>query len=143
MFRKTLAACGVLALAGCTSVQVNNVDTSVHDIDHVCIQRNPKVIVSDFLGVLQQGLMRHGIQSSVHDAPLPEHCSYSLQYTAERGWDLAPYLDHAEIYLNKDGRLIGSADYRHSGGFGLNKWASTATKMNPVIDQLFGKGTAD
>jgi len=143
MLRKALAASGVLMLAGCTSVQVNNVDTSQHDIDQVCIQKNPKVIVSDFLGVLQQGLMRHGIQSSVHDAPLPAHCSYRLEYTAERGWDLAPYLDHAEIYLYRDGGLIGSANYRHSGGFGLNKWASTATKMNPVIDQLLGKGASD
>ncbi len=69
---------------------------------------------------------------------LPPSCTYRLWYTAERGWDLAPYLDYAELRLKHDRKTIGTATYRHSGGFGLNKWASTESKMTPVIDQLVG-----
>ncbi|WP_146908144.1 Sbal_3080 family lipoprotein [Arenimonas daejeonensis] len=123
-------------LSGCTSVQVSQVDKSQHEINHVCIERNPKVAVSDFLTVTEQGFMRHGIATSVHDLPLPASCEYVLNYTAERGWDLKPYLDYAELRLSRNGSTIGTANYRHSGGFALNKWAGTEAKINPVIDQL-------
>ncbi|HEU0152504.1 MAG TPA: Sbal_3080 family lipoprotein [Arenimonas sp.] len=130
----TLIATGLLA--GCTTVQVSQVDTRQHAIDRVCIERNTKVAVNDFLPVLEQGFMRHGIATEVHDAPLPERCEYTLYYTAERGWDVTPYLDFAVLRLSRKGTTIGTANYRHSGGFGLNKWAGTASKMDPVIDQL-------
>lgn len=123
-------------LAGCTTVQVSQVDTRQHAIDRVCIERNPKVAVTDFLPVVEQGFMRHGIATEVHDAPLPAHCEYTLYYTAERGWDVTPYLDFAMLRLSRNGTAIGTANYRHSGGFALNKWAGTESKMNPVIDQL-------
>ena len=130
-----LVASAIL-LSTCTSVQVNQVDKTQNDISRVCIERNPKVAVSDFLTVIEQGFMRHGVSISVHDLPLPASCEYVLNYTAERGWDFKPYLDYAELRLSRNGTTIGTANYPHSGGFALNKWASTKAKMNPVIDQL-------
>jgi hypothetical protein len=45
-------------------------------------------------------------------------------------------LSYAELSLHKDRLVIATARYRHSGGFALNKWDSTQTKLAPVIDEL-------
>lgn len=126
----------VVLMTACTSVQVSKVDASKHPIKRVCIQENPKVAVSDFVGVVENGFRRHGIETSLHGGTVPADCEYILTYTAERGWDITPYLDFAELRLTHKGTTIGTATYRHRGGFGFNKWAGTETKMNPVIDQL-------
>jgi hypothetical protein len=57
-----------------------------------------------------------------------------------RSWDFAPYLAQAELWLRKDGDQVGYAEYHlvGGGGFSLMKWQGTKTKMDPVIDQLFG-----
>lgn len=133
---KPLLALLTLSLAACTSVNVAQVDAGKYPIDVVCIERNEKVAVADFLSVVEQGFMRHGLETKVYDGEPPESCEYSLWYTAERGWDVAPYLDYAELRLQQRDKTIGTALYRHSGGFGLNKWAGTESKMNPVIDEL-------
>ncbi len=65
-------------------------------------------------------------------------CSYTLHYTAERSWDLKPFLDYALLTLRKDGVAIGMAEYRNRGGLTFTKYAGTASKMNPVIDELLG-----
>ncbi len=135
---KWIAAGSVVVLSACTSVQVQKLDTTQHAVQEVCIVRNPKVAVSDMLSVLEGGFMRHGITTRVIGNPeaFKDSCPYTLEYTAKRSWDLAPYLTFAELKLRKDGQAIAMATYRHSGGFALNKWASTETKLGPVIDDL-------
>lgn len=66
---------------------------------------------------------------------------YTFWYAALRTWDLAPYLSHAELTLYQDDHVIGEAKYhlRGGGGLSLAKWASAATKMNPVVDKLLNK----
>jgi hypothetical protein len=135
--KKFIVVCiAVCMLSACTSVTVLAVDSAKHPIDTVCIERNDAVVVDDFLAVVEQGFIRHGLETAVYDGNLPESCEYSLWYTAERGWDIAPYLDFVELRLKQRGKTIGTATYRHSGGFGFNKWNSTKSKMNPVIDKL-------
>ena len=126
-----------LLIAGCTSIDVKPVANDDR-ISNVCIVENPKVVVSDFVPVLRDGLNRHGIASTVVSEAEAKSCEVTLTYTASRGWDLKPYLDDAQLRLWKNGMQIGSADYHHSGGFALTKFASTKTKMDPVIDQLLG-----
>jgi hypothetical protein len=124
----------VLALtAGCTSVQVTPVD---RPLERVCIERNPKVIVEDFVPVVQTAFLSHGVTTVVYDAPVPADCRVVMTYTARRGWDMAPYLKYAELRLTDGCASIGEATYRHGGWFGLNKWAGTASKMNPVVNRL-------
>lgn len=127
----------VLMLAGCTSVTVKPVELSV-DLKHVCIQENPKVLVSDFVDVIRDGFDRHGISTEVFSGPTPANCEYVLTYTAIRSWDLSPYLSHAELRLEKGGRRIAYAEYhlKGKGGFSLTKWQGTRTKIDPVIDEL-------
>lgn len=107
-------------------------------LQSVCIVENPKVTVPDFVAILRDGLSRHDIATSVVSNERASACQVTLTYTALRSWDFATYLSHAELRLWSGGQQIGSADYhlRNKGGFALNKWASTRSKMDPVIDRL-------
>lgn len=122
---------------GCTSVSVRPVSSGL-DIPDVCIEEHPKVIVDDFLLVVRDGFERHGIATKVVTKPAPKECEYVLTYTAFKNWDLGTYLHHAELRLERNGRIIGSAEYHlvNKGGLSLMKWQGTKTKMDPVIDEL-------
>jgi hypothetical protein len=139
-----LASIGVVlaaaALTGCTAVRVQPISGD-HQVNHICIQNNPKVTVSDFVQVMQEGFNKHGISSEVINSDGKPGCGYTASYTARRTWDITTYLSLAEINVQRDGRQIASAHYhlRGKGGFALNKWASTRTKILPVIDQLLAQ----
>ena len=125
-------------LAGCTAVKVKPVD-NLAEILHVCIRENPKVMVGDFVPVLEAGFERYGISTElITSNSTPRHCEYVLTYSARRSWDFAPYLSQADLQLRRSGRQIAWAEYhlRGKGGMALNKWAGTESKMNPVIDKL-------
>ena len=128
----------LLSLSACTSVSVQKVDASKHPLNLVCIEENPKVAVSDLIFVLEEGFRRYNINTTVYRDKAPDRCEYTLWYTAFRGWDFAPFLRHAELRLRHGDYTIASATYKHSGGFALNKWASTEEKLTPVIDELLG-----
>lgn len=131
----TLFAAFALSLAACTSIQVRSVDQKLQT---VCIVENPKVTVPDFVAILRDGLSRHDIVTSVVSNDNASSCPVTLTYTALRSWDFSTYVSHAELRLWSNGKQIGSADYhlRNKGGLALTKWASTKSKMDPVIDQL-------
>lgn len=123
-------------LAGCTAVQVSPLQSVAQD---VCIEENSKVLVEDFVPVLQAGFARHGITTQLHRSIARDQCSHIVTYTARRSWDGIPYLSSAEIkVLDPQRRTLASANYhlRGKGGLSLMKWQGTKTKMDPVIDQL-------
>lgn len=91
------------------------------------------------LPIIQDGLLRNGLQCASYDPPVPADCRYTLRYTARQGWDFVNYLKYAELELTHDGTAIGLATYRHGGGFGFTKWASSRSKLDPVIDQMLGR----
>lgn len=135
---KKLICLSAVMLSACTSVDVSQVDQS-YNMDHVCIQNNPEVIVSDFVPVLREEFHNHFITTEVYSGTKPENCEFTLTYTALRSWDVTPYLSHAELRLYKAQNQIGYAEYHHNGGnmsLALNKWDSVKTKMTPVIDEL-------
>ena len=128
----------VVFLVGCTSVQVKPLDSSLA-ISKVCIEKNEKVIVPQFLEILKSGFDRHGISTEIFHGKAPDECEIVCTYTALRSWDFTPYLSHAELWLrDQNGKLIAYAEYhlKGGGGFALNKWASAKSKINPVIDEL-------
>lgn len=134
---RMFVVCGVLlSFAACTTVNVRPVDAKANPIQLVCIQENPAVLVSDFVSVVEAGFQRHGIQTLVFKDKAPDQCEYRVTYTATRRWDLAPFMNYAELRLQKGDETLSLATYRHSGGFALNKWASTESKMDPVLDEL-------
>jgi len=137
ILNKVFICIAFLLLTGCTSINVKQLDTSVK-VSHVCIEDNPKVIVHDFLPVVQKGFERHGISTEVYKSDMPNYCEYNLTYTALKTWDMAMYMHHAELWLYRDKENIAYAEYHLNGkgGLALNKWASVDSKMDPVINQL-------
>lgn len=125
-------------LAACTSIIVRPLDYD-SQARFICIQENPKVIVTDFLPVLREGLTRNNFSSQVFQGKPPETCDLVLTYTALRSWDFAPYLSHAELRLEMNGQEVGYGEFhlKGKGGYSMYKWQGTKTKMDPVIDQLF------
>ncbi len=74
----------ILSLAACTSIIVRPLEFTPQ-ARSICIQENAKVIVSDFLPVLREGLSRHKIASHVFQGRPPKACELVLTYTALRG----------------------------------------------------------
>ena len=129
-----------MVISGCTSIRVDPI-SAANTPNKICIEENPKVIVRDFLSVIRERIEYHGIQTQVYEDDMPEDCPFTLTYVAYKTWDLAAYMHHAELRLEKEGKKIGFAEYHLTGkgGFSLTKWQSTRTKMEPVDDQLLGK----
>lgn len=128
----------VILLSACTSIQVKPLDSSLA-VSKICIEKNEKVIVPEFLEIVRNGIDKHGIASEVFDSKAPSSCGVVLTYTALQKWDFVTFLSHAEVWLrDQNGKQIGYAEYHLTGGggFDFSKWASTESKMNPVIDQL-------
>jgi len=112
-------------------------------IKEICIEWNGAVALSDFIPSLQTELQRHGVASRVYDAGTqPGNCPVTLAYNAAVKWDTkmfsdeySPYLTFASITLRKDGRVLGSGQYR-SDNVTQDKWSSTTSKLGPVVDSL-------
>jgi len=137
ILNKIFICIAFILLSGCTSIKVKQLDPSVK-VSHVCIEENPKVIIHDFLPVVQKGFERHGITTEVYKSEIPNYCEYNLTYTALKNWDMAMYMHHAELWLYRDKENIAYAEYHLNGkgGLALNKWASVDSKMDPVINKL-------
>jgi hypothetical protein len=135
--RTALLALVTCTAFACTSIRVTNIDPTRNPASRICIVENPEVTVDGFLSILQQEFLRHGIRTNAYaGASIPSDCEYQMQYSARRGWDMVTYLKFAEIRILRQGELVGAATYRHAGGFGLNKYASTEAKLRRLIDKL-------
>ena len=139
-----LGMIGLILTAGCTNRTITPVDSST-ELDYVCIEENPKVIVPGFLSVLRNGFHRHDIDTRVYSGEMPKECEYVVTYTALRTWDFTPYLSHAEIRIRKDRKQIAYGEYHLTGGGGLSltKWAGVKSKMDPVIDEMLADYNPD
>ena len=139
MRRAALALLLALGAAACASpsTEVRPLPSSGYDIATLCIERNPDVLVEDFLSVVEQGVARHGIAARVIDPPVPADCEYTLWYTARRRWDIRPVLGYAELRVRFHGETIGSATYVSHPSLSLFKWRSTESKIGPLLDELF------
>jgi hypothetical protein len=126
-----------MALTACTSITVKPVDADLN-VQHVCIQENPAVIIDDFVEHLQDDFARYDITTEIIGNQRPQHCEYVLSYTARRSWDITPYMSTADLTLTRNGHRIASANYylKGKGGFSLSKFASTESKLDNVVDQL-------
>ena len=137
MLRTTCLLLLIITLAACTTVQVQPLKKDLV-LNNVCIQKNEKVIVEDFLPVVLEGFERHGLSSTVYNLQKPENCDAVLTYTALQSWDITLYLSHAELDLYKNDVKVANATYHLNGkgGFDMTKWKSVKSKMDPVIDEL-------
>jgi hypothetical protein len=130
-------ALSLLILSGCTSVDVRPIPASAK-LEKICISYNSDVNVDDFVPVMQEDFLDHGIKSVVFNAERPNNCEFTLNYTVDRWWDLAPYMVDARMTVNKNDEFIGSAHYHLNGhgGLSLTKWAGTHSKIDPVVNEM-------
>ena len=78
----------------------------------------------------------------MYDAPVPIDCQFVLTYTARQSWDIVNYVKYAELTLRDGGEIVGKAEYLHGGGFAASKYASTDSKISPLVDDLLGGAPA-
>ena len=122
--------------SACTTIRVEPLQAPLASL---CIEENPDVQVDDFLGTLQRGFARHGIDTRLYKQIPASGCPQVLSYTARRSWSVVTYLSLAELRIrDEEGRQLASAYYRFRGRglLAVRKWQSTETKMTPVIDRL-------
>lgn len=128
----------VLVLLGCASACVRvNITPVAPDpgFQQVCIEQNTTVLVSDLVQVIQEGFKRHGIASKIYTAgSKPAGCEYVMTYTALRSRELPPTMIYAKFHLFKNGDPAGFAEWHLKAG--LDRWKSTASKLDSVIDEL-------
>ncbi|MFJ5444702.1 Sbal_3080 family lipoprotein [Methylobacillus methanolivorans] len=104
----------------------------------VCIIENPAVRAG-FLDTYKQSLMSKGY----HPRQLPASsslttCPISSTYTANWRWDLALYMEYAEIKVYEQAKPIGEATYNsRNGGASLGKFIDAEKKIRELVDQLF------
>ncbi len=122
-------------LAACSTNRLGPIDAN-EGIDHLCIQKNPKVKVNDFIPALEEGFARHGVTSEVYEGVVPRHCRYAVKYTAVQKWNLQFNMTDAKIDIFRDGRAIASGKFMLKP-FSPLQMASTQKKLFPVIDELF------
>lgn len=121
----------------------NPIVYSKDPIRDVCIEWNGAVALSDFVPSLQNELLKHNVQSRVYDAGTQSTaCPVTLSYTGFVQWDTkvfsdgySPYLAYASLTLRRDGRVMGTAQYR-IGSLGQDKWSSVSDKIGPLLDAL-------
>lgn len=138
LLRSIFIILALVLASGCTAVKVRPVDTELK-IKHVCIENGQQMCFDgEMMGVIREGFERHGITTQIYAGDLPPDCEYHLSYMCNQTWDMAMYMHHAELRLYRAQAEVGYAEYhlKAKGGWSPAKYESTATKMDPVIDEL-------
>ena len=140
----SLVGTGVNAVGALLPHKADSASVFDHDeIKEVCIEWNGSVALSDFVPSLQSELKKHGVLSRVYNAGTqPTDCPLTMAYNAFIKWDIkafssnySPYLAFASLTLRREGRVVGTAQYR-IGSFGQDKWGSTTSKLGPLVEAL-------
>lgn len=138
-FRMLVLFTAMICLAGCTSVVVSPLPYDAN-LKEIKLLNNPKVIVDDFVPVLEKHFLDHGIALT----RVPEFASlgeneYGIRYSARRSWTVVPYLSLAYVKIFKGERIVAEGNYYLSGHslcLSPYKWQGVETKMKPVYDEL-------
>ena len=128
----------VLFFSGCTS-KVSNVvplNTDVHHIYEICIEKNNQVIVHDFLPFVIEQFKKHNIKSKIYNESIPDSCFYSLNYSANKHWDMVMYFRAASLDIYNKGKLVASVKYETQNGLDMSKFDSMEKKFTPIIEEL-------
>ncbi len=138
-FRMLVLLAAVICLAGCTSIDVRPLQYAA-DLKEIKLLDNPKVIVDDFVPVMEWNFSQRGIAlKRVPQFTQVGANEYSIRYSARRSWDLTTYLSDAYVNVYKGNLLVAYGKYHLTGGawsLSLLKWQGVETKMKPVYNEL-------
>lgn len=125
-------------LASCTITrEVRSVSLAPEDKE-ICIVEAPAVR-EGFLQTYRTVLEKKGFTVRL----LPANsaittCPVTSTYLGKWSWDLAIYLNYAEINVYKNGTLSGRAFYDgRSGGANLGKFGSGEKRIEGLVNELF------
>ena len=142
---KATGAVAVSAISTGPSSAKNTVYHEHKSVDAVCVEYNPQTPDPDIAPALQAELRNHEIDSRIYEAGgAPSSCRYRITYTADVDWGTPPlgsgykpYLRDATLTLRDDaGTVLASSAYSLDGVFQMGKWATSRSKLAPVVTAL-------
>lgn len=136
---KIFAAACMMVLAGCNSYKVRPLKYDPN-LTEITVIENPRVIVSDFVDNIEDEFGARGIAVKVAGAGyVARSGEYTLSYEARQSWDFTNYLSDAKVNIRKNNVTVAHGRYHHNGGsasLSFFKWQGTATKMEPLYEEL-------
>jgi hypothetical protein len=139
---KRLILCSAVAvsLTGCAIHQ------TVQPVAHftqkeVCLIDNPSV-KAGFIESYKRALESKGfVAKKLPSSASIIECPITSTYTANWRWDLALYMEYAEIKVYNNGKPIGEAKYDSKrAGLNTGKFIDADKKIGELVNQLFPGG---
>ena len=129
-------------LYGCApGLQIKSVGMDA-EVDHICLQYNDRVIVTDTDKILMGLIRENGYTTELYmSKDRPDGCQYVMTYTAGRRWkiiDIPMIYAKIDLYRGKD--LLGSGTFgsRRRGAPISNRFDSTEEKLRPLVKEVLG-----
>ena len=142
---KATGAVAVSAISHGPSSARNTVYHEHKAMDAVCVEYNPLTPDPDIAPALQAELRSHEIDSRIYEeGGAPSSCKFRVTYTADIEWDTPPfgtgyksYIRDATLTLrDESGTVLSSSAYSLDGVFQMGKWATSRSKLAPVVTAL-------
>ncbi|MCL2160812.1 MAG: Sbal_3080 family lipoprotein [Betaproteobacteria bacterium] len=130
----------VLSISACTSIEVTHLRQG--EIREICIRKNPQSR-KPLEDTIAASFARYGVQSRVVSSDTPEDCTNILTYSAYWSWDVVPYMRAMDMSIWNYEKVIAKANFhmRGGGGFAVTKWKKAETKIDEMVDKMFGVTT--
>jgi len=141
-------ATGAVAVSAISTGPSHAKNTVYHEhkaLDVVCVEYNPLTPDPDIAPALQAELRNHAIDSRIYEeGGAPPSCRFRVTYTADIEWGTPPfgsgyksYLRDATVTLrDESGAVLSSSAYSLDGAFQMGKWATSRSKLAPVVTAL-------
>jgi hypothetical protein len=142
---KATSAVAVSAISTGPSSAKNSVYHEHQAMDAVCVEYNPLTPDPDIAPALQAELRNHEIDSRIYEqGGTPPSCRFRVTYTADIEWDTPPFGSGYKSYIrdatltlrDENGTVLSSSAYSLDGVFQMGKWATSRSKLAPVVTAL-------
>ena len=142
---KATGAVAVSAISNGPSHSKNTVYHEHKSLDSVCVEYNPLTPDPDIAPALQAELRNHEIDSRIYEeGGTPANCRFRVTYTADIEWGTPPFGDGYKPYMrdatltlrDENGTVLSSSAYSLDGTFQMGKWATSRSKLAPVVTAL-------
>jgi hypothetical protein len=144
LVKATGAAAASIISTGPSSAK-NTVYHEHRSLDTVCVEYNPMTPDPDIAPALQAELRNHEIDSRIYEmGGAPASCHFRLSYTADIEWGTPPFAAGYKSYIrdatltlrDENGLVLSSSAYSLDGVFQMGKWATSRSKLAPVVTAL-------
>jgi len=142
---KASGAVAMSAISTGPSSAKNSVYHEHKAIDAVCVEYNPLTPDPDIAPALQAELRNHEIDSRIYEqGGAPTSCHFRVTYTADIEWGTPPFASGYKSYIrdatltlrDENGTVLSSSAYSLDGVFQMGKWATSRSKLAPVVTAL-------